>query len=104
VRNKTLAVHANGATADAIESAVAAAQRVFVTAGITPWQAAVAAFERDGWAIKQFADPAPSREVFRYAEVWEAAEAAAREACGAGGNCASEFELVALDDDDALKP
>ena len=99
MRNKSLVVRANGATADAIESAVAAARRVFAADGITPWQAALAAFERDGWEIKQFSDPAPSREVFRYAEVWEEAEAAARAACGADGHHASEFELVALDED-----
>jgi hypothetical protein len=101
---KTLVVRAEGATADVIAQGVAAAQRVFDDAGVTPWQAAIAWFNRDGWDIKNFPEPAPSRETFRHAEVWDDAEAAARDACCTGGNNNSNCEMAVIDDDTLLSP
>lgn len=96
---KTLVVHAAGATTDEIARGLAAAQRVFDDAGVTPWRAAVALFDRDGWDIQEFREPAPSRETFQQAEVWMTAEAAAHEVCCAGGKKISDFELAVIDDD-----
>ena len=102
--NKILVVTAKGATDAVIAQGRAAAQRVFDDAGVTPWQAAIAWFNRDGWEIKDFPEPAPSRETFRHAEVWEDAEAAARDVCCTGGNNHCDFEMAVIDDDALPRP
>jgi hypothetical protein len=96
---KTLKILASGATAPSIEQGCAAAQEVFEAAGITPWQAALAAFDRDGWEINGFQDSEPSHEMFTHAEVWEAAEAAARDALSADGTSYSDFDMTVIDDE-----
>ena len=79
--DETLKILASGATAKAIEQGCAAAQRVF---------------DADGWEIKSFPEDQPSRETFRHAEVWEAAEAAARDALCADGTNYFDFEMTVI--------
>ena len=92
--DKILNILASGATAELLAQARAAAQRVFDAAGITPWQAAQAAFDRDGWEIEGFPDNQPPRETFKHAEVWEEAEAAARDALSADGSSYVDFDMT----------
>ena len=95
---KTLKILAAGAPAATIEQGREAAQRVFDAAGITPWQAACAAFDREGWEIKRFPDNQPPPETFAHAEVWEEAIAAARGVVSAGGSRDFDFEMIVDDD------
>lgn len=71
-----------GATPDQLLRGMRAAHAVFDRTQVTPWQAAKAAFDREGYDVTGFpAERRPSDEAFRAAEAWDAACEAALAAC-----------------------
>lgn len=74
-----ITIHIEGAAVDEVERGLLAAQAVFDRAGVTAYQAAEAHFDREGWDLRDFADPVP--DGLEIAELWDEADTAAVAAC-----------------------
>jgi hypothetical protein len=78
----SITIHIPGAKPEEIVRGLLAAQQVFEKAGVTPLQAAEAAFDMEGWDIQGFQGDAPDNADI--CNVWLDADQAAVEACCAG--------------------
>lgn len=76
-----LIIHVDGATAEEFERGVAAAQAVFDSARVTPYEAAAAHFARAGWDLGGCEGDGPSDAVMERAALWHEADLAAAQAC-----------------------
>lgn len=90
-----LTLDAPGATPEQLARGLAAAQRVFAVAGVSALEAAVGAYEREGWDVRDFEGDV-ARPLIAWAELWEQATLAACEGCWSN-LAGSKDALLSLD-------
>jgi hypothetical protein len=73
-------ISVKGAKPEEIAKGLVAAQAVFDQAGVTPYEAATARFNVEGWDVRGFKGPISDHDL-QICGVWDAADQAAAKAC-----------------------
>lgn len=97
-----LFMHVEGASPTDRARGVAAAQAVFDRAKVTPYQCALAVYNRNCWDDRDFVGARPSDEEMDHAALWDEAESAGLAACMNGNGEAPSRACLKLTFDDSV--